>query len=253
MTTQEEQKSFRFIDDLFELAKETDISHETLFTTLIYLATNLKMEALSNGVSAEDIIGTENSAIKSIADAYIRRGGQTAIDNLKSLGLYSGEEVLALPTFPSNEEIKEIKEILKSGKHRIIITRLGDTAAMVVGNLRRKYYPENDSDYRQEIFAFEEGTTTSKSGGILMTIAAKSRMTNEQLINELLPNPEGRMMSANQLENNSLCCFISLEDKDGWHWMDRLAMAMGSKNEPMKALGLGGVGSLTTEQKRSLK
>jgi hypothetical protein len=252
MTTQEKQKSYRFINDVIELAKETDISQKKLFTTLIYLATTLKINALSNGVPVEDIKKTEKSAIKSIADAYIRRGGQSAIDNLKSLDLYSGE-VLALPTFPSNDEIKEINEILKSGKHWIIITRLGDTAAMVVGNLRRKYYPENDSDYRQEIFAFEEGTTTSKSGGILMTIAAKSRMTNEQLINELLPNPEGRMMSANQLENNSLCCFISLENKDGWHWMDRLAMAMGSKNEPMKALGLGGVGSLTTEQKRSLK
>jgi len=253
MTTQEEQKSYRLIEDLIELVEETDISHEQIFSCLITIATTLKIKAISNGVPAEDIKKTERSAIKSTADAYIRRGGQTAIDNLISLGLYSGEEVLALPTFPSNDEIKEIKEILKSGKHWIIITRLGDYAAKMVGKLRHKYYTEDDNDYRQIIFAFEEGTTTSKSGGILMTIAAKSRMTNEQLINELLPNPEGRMMSANQLEDNSLCCLISLEDRDGWHWMDRLAMAMGSKNEPMKSLGLGGVGSLTTEQKRSLK
>jgi len=64
----------------------------------------------------------------------------------------------AFPTFPSADEIKEIDEILKSGKHWVIITRIGDAEATLLSRIRRKYYPESDSDYKRSIFAFEEWT-----------------------------------------------------------------------------------------------
>jgi hypothetical protein len=157
----------------------------------------------------------------------------------------------AFPTFPSADEIKEIDEILKSGKHWMIITRIGEVEATLLSRIRLKYYPESDSDYKRSIFAFEEGTSTSKTGGMQIIFVAKSRMTMEQLDNELLPNPDTR--NKTPPEDNGARCFLTLDDKDGWNWIDRLFMAMGSKKKMLKDLGLGGVGRLTTEEKRSLK
>lgn len=78
-------------------------------------------------------------------------------------------------------------------------------------------------------------------------IAAKSRMTAEQLDNELLPNPETRNNTPPTA--GDIRCFLTLDDKDGWNWIDRLNTAMGCKKKILKVLGLGGVGSLTTEEK----
>ena len=135
----------------------------------------------------------------------------------------------AFPTFPSADEIKEIDEILKSGKHWVIITRIGDAEATLLSRIRRKYYPESDSDYKRSIFAFEEWTSTSKTGGMQIIIAAKSRMTAEQLDNELLPNPDTRNKTPPTA--GGMHCFLTLDDKYGWNWIDRLNTAMGYKKK----------------------
>jgi len=82
-------------------------------------------------------------------------------------------------------------------------------------------------------------------------IAAKSRMTMEQLDNELLPNPDTRNITPPA--DDGMRCLLTIDDKDGWNWIDRLNMAMGCKKEILKGLGLGGTATLTTEEKRSLK
>lgn len=134
----------------------------------------------------------------------------------------------------------------------MIITRIGITEASLLSRIRHKYYPESDSQYKQIIFAFEKGTITSKRG-MMMTIAAKSRMTAEQIRDELLPNPETRNTLETDWENYNIQGFLTLDDKDGWNWIDRLNTAIGCRKEILKGLGLGGTATLTTEEKRSLK
>jgi hypothetical protein len=65
MTTNDEERMFRYLEDLDQLA--TDIPQGDLFVVYTQQATTLKILAASNGVPVETIQKFEKSAIKSIA------------------------------------------------------------------------------------------------------------------------------------------------------------------------------------------
>ncbi len=141
-----------------------------------------------------------------------------------------------LPTFPSHTDILDINEALRSGKYYLLITRMDCGGLTMLSRILEKYYiPDNEkSDFVQKIFPFKEGITfadllnANKEIGetpIMITRATKSKMSNEQLIAEFVPDPNNR----NPIPELSMYCFVLESDMKAWRWIDNLKMALGEE------------------------
>jgi hypothetical protein len=140
-----------------------------------------------------------------------------------------------LPTFPSLADIQDIKKAQRSGKYYVLITRLAGAELEILSILRYKYYSPENGDFVQKIFPFKEGVTfadllnVKKEIGeppMMITRAAKVRMSREQLIAAFIPDPTKRSPTAHG--EYSIYCFILAIDVKAWRWIDNLKMALGS-------------------------
>src|SRR3989442_4109190 len=146
-----------------------------------------------------------------------------------------------LPTFPNDEQIRLIDEALKSGKHHLIVTRMGVKELDILSTLRKKYFDsdENTTDYSQMFFPAEEGITLADLTGhgirskevrehpMMVTRISKSRMSDEQIISAFLPDPKQRatlLVQREKLLENGIICFIHPNDAKGWKWVHDYVM-----------------------------
>jgi hypothetical protein len=144
-----------------------------------------------------------------------------------------------LPTFPSDADIQHINQALESGKYYIIVSRMSSYELDVIIRIRDKYYSQAPrGDFVQKFFPFEEGITLEDLTGrinkskvihehpIMVTRAAKSRMSHKQLIAELT-DPNSRF-PAPELD---LQLFIKLNDAEGWRWCYNMANALNEEKK----------------------
>jgi hypothetical protein len=140
-----------------------------------------------------------------------------------------------LPTFPSDADIQDIVEALRSEKYHAIITKLSGPTAVVLSRLRREYYSPQNGDFIQNIFPNEEGITLAHLLGqvpdkevscdpMMVILASKLRMTREQLIDIFLPDPENRNPAVPPPLD--MWCFIPENDAKARRWVDNLNIAL---------------------------